>query len=84
VRFWLWTRRISSSRRFRVLRRACGRWRTLPCSHTLQGSRSGGRSLWRGHCGSGGIALLRKVISPYALSQLTIESVLGFLEPSKL
>jgi len=30
------------------------------------------------------IALLRKVISPYALSQLTIESVLGFLEPSKL
>jgi histidinol-phosphate aminotransferase len=53
--------------------------RTLSKAHALAGARCGVVI-----AAAEVIALLRKVISPYALSQLTIESVLGFLEPSKL
>jgi histidinol-phosphate aminotransferase len=53
--------------------------RTLSKAHALAGARCGAVI-----AAADVIALLRKVISPYAISQLTIESVLAFLEPSKL
>ena len=50
--------------------------RTLSKAHGLAGARCGALI---GHADV--VALLRKVIQPYALTQLTIEAVFGSLEP---
>ena len=53
--------------------------RTLSKAHALAGARCGAVI-----AAAELIALLRKVISPYAIAQLTVECVLDLLEPNKL
>jgi histidinol-phosphate aminotransferase len=53
--------------------------RTLSKAHGLAGARCGALL---GHADV--VALLRKVIQPYAVTQLTIEAVFGALEPSAI
>ncbi len=62
----------------------CRTTRTWSCCAPLQGTRAGRRALRRLIASPEiVIALLRKVIPPYALTQLTIEAVLRQLEPAR-
>ena len=82
---WSWTRRTSNSPVSQSLARHVRQMpqlavlRTLSKAHALAGARCGAVI-----AAPEVIALLRKVITPYALSQLTIESVLGCLTESNL